>query len=971
MHISGCKTYVALSVRCKHSGNKAVGLIYEVKGDPTARPKQIVHEVEDTAPKIKTERRRGANGLLGRKLCFIGMAFSANARLLACHCNHIESGILIYDWALQKLSNTIETKTMLCYVSFNPMNDTKLCAVGHQSTFQFWHYGPRSAHVAPIDGLPAGNSEFTYFTHVWIAPDCVIAACSSGDICLVQGCSMRQRVAAFDQETDSGELVFAKPSFFLFRKQKLFCFSEQNFVSIFDVDQQEISAGQFNWSLVLKNRCRLAGIEDIVGVSWADLSDNNLTAAVLTGGGLFSYNFSNAHKLTYPEGDDDNSSVDSVERKPGLLLDEGTALSSLTTAKSIRKNKYGGGSSVSSKKKSVQADFRWGYLRAEKVIMRGHHGDVVALSISKRTSIMISASNTDKTVRTWDFNMTNQSDIMVDDFSDRTTDIPNTVDMHPSGLHAFVGCEDFAIEYAVTESRLEITKKIPVKIALVCPSGEPFVNSSPVTLVKYAHGGQHVAIVTGRLVQIFHLYNLDFSTDKAGTPTRVMALTEHNAAITDIAFSKDDQKIYTTSQDGALFEWTFGKVSRDSDFIVKSVPAMHVAVSPLMTSVVAYFESPDEAQDKAKRNTLTKRGSVSNILNQPAFQSAQSFSANVNKARATIASTGGASAQSATFDGTAAPVSQKKMFLAYFEGGRVAPNNGKVLPVDVSVTSIAFGIADPSKQDPSKPGEMFIMGLADGRILISMLPLPLRVMEDTSLLRIVARSTTTNMGGMEISSGEISAAADVVTNSEDMDAYTKDKDASTKDAALTNLDIAPEHEDHQVSLYGLDEAKCRSMAVHDGAVVSIKMPPSGNWILTAGFDGCMFMLATTVRARTMENAHEALGGDNTVFLTERSALLTNKDTLENMRQFVTEAELEKNRSIADMESNMKKHSDHLTAHLQSELERRDSIIVKGREEQTRICRIMQEEIDENKAVHEKAMQELEVYYEKCLAQVKR
>lgn len=84
------------------------------------------------------------------------------------------------------------------------------------------------------------------------------------------------------------------------------------------------------------------------------------------------------------------------------------------------------------------------------------------------------------------------------------------------GFHAFVGCEDYAIEYAVTESRLEQTKKIPIKIALTTPSGEPFVNSSPVSLVKYSHGGHLIAIVTGRLVQLFHLYNLDYTSDKAG-----------------------------------------------------------------------------------------------------------------------------------------------------------------------------------------------------------------------------------------------------------------------------------------------------------------------------------------------------------------------------------------------------------------------------------------------------------------------
>lgn len=510
----------------------------------------------------------------------------------------------------------------------------------------------------------------------------------------------------------------------------------------------------------------------------------------------------------------------------------------------------------------------------------------------------------------------------------------------------------------MTESRFEITKKIPVKIALVTPSGEPFVNSSPVSLVRYSHGGQYIAIVTGRLVQIYHLYNLDYSTDKAGAPTRVMALSEHNAAVTDLAFSVDDRKIYTTSQDGALYEWTFGKATRDSDFIVKNVPALNVASSPLMSTVIAYFESPEVSTEKSKRNTLTKRGSVSSGIMQPPFQSSQSFSANVNKNRASMTTLGALDSTIVASAESLGTTTQRKMFLAYFESGVVSTTDGKILPVDVPVTSIAFGIADHSRQDTSKPGEIFVMGLADGRVLITMLPLPLRVLDDIGALQIIVRTTTTMSAGSGDNAILGSPIASRLPSSAGMD---------VDDLALTEL--TAELADQEVPMHGLDDSKCRAIALHEGAVMNVVVSPSGNWILSAGIDGCLFLLATTVRARTMENALESLGGDNTVFLTDRMALLSNKETLENMRQFVADAELEKNRSIGEMQTNMNNHSKELTAHLQSELERRDGIIVKGREEQTRICRIMQEEIDSNKAVHEKAIQELEVYYEKRLAQV--
>lgn len=433
MHVSACKTYLAASVRCSGAEIKAVGLIFALRGDPTARPKQISHELEGN-------RRRGVPG----RLAFIGMAFSANTKLLVCHCNHVETGILIYDWSVQQLICTIEVKSMLTHVSFNPKNDTKLCVTGHNGTFQFWHYGPRSAHVAPIEGLPTRNADLEYFNHEWISPDCVVAGCSSGEISLVQGCGERQRVHAFDQPNDHNELVYAKPTYFLIRKEKLFCFSNQNFVSVFDINHQDVTGGR-QWSLQLSQRCRLGVIDEIVGLSWTNTNDKDLSVAVFTSSGLYRYELSNLHILTYEEGDEDadDTSVESVERKPGLLLDDDslgdvTAPSNLVSARSVKKGRGNRAASIMtssalSKRRDTDRGFRWGYLRPEKVIMRSHQGAVAALSLSRRSSIMATASAVDKTLRTWDFNMTNQSDVMVEDFSDRATDVPNTVDLHPSG----------------------------------------------------------------------------------------------------------------------------------------------------------------------------------------------------------------------------------------------------------------------------------------------------------------------------------------------------------------------------------------------------------------------------------------------------------------------------------------------------------------------------------------------------------
>ena len=315
----------------------------------------------------------------------------------------------------------------------------------------------------------------------------------------------------------------------------------------------------------------------------------------------------------------------------------------------------------------------------------------------------------------------------------------------------------------------------------------------------------------------------------------------------------------------------------------------------------------------------------------------------------------------------------RKMFLAYFDNGNVSGNSGKVLPVDTSVTSVAFGLAEPSRFDPSKQGEMLVMGLCDGRILISLLPLPLRVLEDTANnIRVLVRSTTT-ITELNSVGADVSVTATGLPSSDSLS--QSQLDGNNYNAATTGEEpnelIIPvvEHEDTAVPLHGLDLTKCRSLFIHDGAVGAVRVSPTGNWIITAGVDGCMFLLATSVRAKALENVLESMGGDNTVFLTDRPSLLNTKTRIELMEQFVADAELEKNRSIEEMKANLKKSEASITSKLQAEVNRRDELIVKGREEQTRLCRIMQEEIDGLKDSHTREMSEVEVSYEKRIAQV--
>jgi WD40 repeat protein len=467
------------------------------------------------------------------------------------------------------------------------------------------------------------------------------------------------------------------------------------------------------------------------------------------------------------------------------------------------------------------------------------------------------------------------------------------------------------------------------------------------------------------IASLAHLLSCGLCELHSGVPNRVMVLTDHSANVTDLAFSPDDTKLFTTSADGSVYEWLYGKAGRTSDFVVKGVPAMLVSCSPSVGTIVAYFETADERRPKA---TLLRKSSAASAatlgLVQPPFQNPNSISSGINKSLAiqTNLSANGMKAPPTpgvpqTPSGMMKEPPARKLFLVMFNTGKVNTADSRVLPVECSVTSIAFGPAEPSHLDRSKPGEVFVVGYADGRIVIAMLPLPLRVIDDIAInssMHILARTVTTK---------DIVNAADATKTA---NAIPEGKDSD--EISIANSDISFQQNATAVTLEKLDESKCRIISLHEGAVTRIRVSPTGSWLLTVGADGCVFMLCTSLRAKAFQYAPESHGGDNLVMLADRANLLQITTRIEQLEQHVSDIDIEKQRDVALIKDNMERVQAEAAASMKREIELRDELIVKGREEQTRLCRIMQEEIDSLKESHKKSMSELEFSYEKQIAQ---
>ena len=138
---------------------------------------------------------------------------------------------------------------------------------------------------------------------------------------------------------------------------------------------------------------------------------------------------------------------------------------------------------------------------------------------------------------------------------------------------------------------LETIRRIP-KVPFTLPNGTPFVNMHPVSLVKYSHSGNLLAVVTNKHARIFDMLHCEVNdNDLSLTATLVTALMDHTSPISDLTFSQDDSMVYTTSTDGTVYAWKVGEDKRCDDFVHKGMAASKVCCDDEGLVLVAY--TPD------------------------------------------------------------------------------------------------------------------------------------------------------------------------------------------------------------------------------------------------------------------------------------------------------------------------------------------------------------------------------------------
>lgn len=421
----------AVAVRIKGKESVAMVFVYEIDSDVSIRSKTATFTDEELS------KSKGSGPL---QLYFTCLSFSADSKVLAGTTNMPAAGVAVFDWELEKLIRVIPTKASIYNISFNPGSNAKFCVSGTAGTFEFWHYSARVAHVAPIEGIDNMTCDPFDFTCIeWISSDCIVAGTKTGQLSLVLGCKQMHVYSAFDMDSDPTPKYSQVPVVkFLVKGSSLLCLSSDNRASIFEIKPVLYAAGINGFELELLHRFKFGRMADVNGAAWSSQHPKDLQVLVSSCSGFYKYDLKSVETLLEFESaatdmmtDDASLSLDGTESLGSSSLESLSALKSLgPSALAARANRQ----VKLRRKKNFLSGLLWGVLRPTKVILRTHPGAIGSMSVSKRSSCFATCSFLDKSVRVWDYNLVNGSDLVVEDFSDRPLECPNSADIHPSGM---------------------------------------------------------------------------------------------------------------------------------------------------------------------------------------------------------------------------------------------------------------------------------------------------------------------------------------------------------------------------------------------------------------------------------------------------------------------------------------------------------------------------------------------------------
>lgn len=410
------------------------------------------------------------------------LAFSHDSNFIGCATNYLPCGILIFEQYKGQLFQSISIDSQPISLSFNPLDPFKVLLTGENNLIKFWRFSAKSVHMAGVIGLRKGS--FSYTCHEWLPPyseSTIVVGSDAGFLSTIQNCE--QRAPAHQVFGTTDKLVPSKFSIqhILVRGDNVIVASPENAIVLFEVRRIVVSKGIAGLTATLAPLAyfKLENIERLYGLQFSYKDSITAYSMVAT----------------------TNNSVISVD----MITDADIS------GKNIRSKNDG-------KNEFEWGGIEWAFVKDYKKIYSFHSQGVQSLCLSSKNKIFLTSSYNDGSMRIWDYEDPSvfNSSFLIESFYDRAEETPFHIDFHPSGMMVACACESEVKEYVISDTQMDLTRVFNVRSPFISPTGIPIVISQPVSLVKYSNGGHLLAVVTGKVAQVFHLLIQD--RDSTSTP---------------------------------------------------------------------------------------------------------------------------------------------------------------------------------------------------------------------------------------------------------------------------------------------------------------------------------------------------------------------------------------------------------------------------------------------------------------------
>jgi hypothetical protein len=502
-----------------------------------------------------------------------------------------------------------------------------------------------------------------------------------------------------------------------------------------------------------------------------------------------------------------------------------------------------------------------------------------------------------------------------------------------------------------------------------------------------------------------------------------MTMCDHVSPISDLVFLQDDTEIITSSTDGSVYSWKVGATSRNKEYVQKGVAATHVAVSKKLRQdniIIVSFESNathdpstfvSETVRKRRASSIAVRrvSTAINFGSTDSFPGSESFGVGKTSRNPDFTNAANAITQALDgktgMDGTAAFTlhrqastgtlttnvgnpSNRLSFLAVWTNQ--LSNNPTIIALDTPVRSICFGrCGQPDTFD------FCVLGMADGRIIITTLPIPLMEISFGSIRSFSVSSTSTgtstvnsrpNTNSQSQKSSRNRRVAVTLPENSILESVSEMliNNNSTKEAQETTTIVGEEAEEefntntleHKTTpQQKINESQCKVMRLTVGSVTNVLISPDGDYIIVTGEDGSITILHTSKNKLFLteqdygEVKDTKAGGlkNNQFLMIEKQKMFHLRQKVLDLDSIIQQSRKEYEKMLHKVLETKDKFIHDLEAKYKLEIQKRDESILSSRNEYLLMKKSMQEEIEVLKKQAQDSLSSMELAYEKKLA----